>query len=148
MAVKEIVESINALPFTQLGELDNDALGKVYEQHMPDGLTVDVVKLNAQYREQFHEAMIRSKIMDQVIVEAPEHAEKYGNVDVSFTTPVVVFKVGGFTTGINIGGKTNAVMATAEITVPMPVTSVNACYDRLKNLWDEVTTKDTTVTTD
>ena len=142
MAVKDIVESINALPFTQLNELDNDDLGKVYEKHLPTGLSIELVKANADYRNDFHEAMIRSKIMDQVISEAPEYAEKYGNVDVTFATPDVVFKVGGFTTGAVLYGKPNPVLATAEITVPTPVSSMNACYDRLKDLWSDVTTKD------
>lgn len=148
MAVNKIVESINALPFTQLSELDNDDLGKVYEQHMPDGLTVDVVKLNTQYREQFHEAMIRSKIMDRVIVEAPEYAEKYGDVDVTFTTPDVDFKVGGVSTGLPLDKRHNGVIPTANIVVQLPTTSVKACYERLTHLWDDVTTKDTAVTTD
>lgn len=142
MAVKDIVESINALPFTQLNELDNDDLGKVYEKHLPTGLSIELVKVNADYRNDFHEAMIRSKIMDQVITEAPEYAEKHGDVSVTFTTPDVEFKVGGVATGLQLDKRHNGVIPTAEITVPLPTTSYKACYEKLAGLWDDVTTKD------
>ena len=147
MSVKDIVQSIDALPFNSLDEVDNELLGKVYEQHMPEGLTIDTVRLNTAYRNEFHEAMVRSKIMTQLIEEAPRYAEEYGDVDITFSTPDVDFNLTVVGAGIPSGNKNFTVIPSARINVPQAINTNQACYDRLKDLWDAVSSK-STVTTD
>lgn len=130
--VDQLTNEINALEFNNLWEMEVDGVAAVWERNLPTGLTKELVEANTQYRHDFHTALVRSKISDQIIAEAPKWAES-GQTEVTFKTPDVDLIV----RGTAIGERSDCTFIAADINAPVHKSTYQACVDKLVGMYGD-----------